>query len=176
MQREIESLSAEIDEINEQLRVLHLREAVLKSRLGRAVDRKCQLIDTKRNQSRQASTRSGLPHTVPVSAVVVEDIKSDRSSAGNSTRGARNTSEVRERPHINFRGKTTRNAPVARDRDGVIISVGDEVKFLTRGVNKSDFGQVRKITNKFVHCLDNCDELTKRYPRNLRITDKYHEC
>ena len=188
MQQEIDELSNIINEITEELRILHLREAVLKRRLNRAVDEKCNLVKLRNHTGADNSTNNAYPEpSAPVNAVIVEEAGRDQYSQDNrrsnsngtildgntvvdrSIKGRNASQRVRNK-------NTLRKDRVVRDRNGIVIGVGDEVKFLTSGINKSNLGEVHKITNKFVHCIDNNDKLTKRYPRNLQIVNKFHEC
>lgn len=193
MQDEIDTLSELIDEINEELRIIHLREAVFKSRLQQAVHRKCMLVEERRVRSQQAAnireSASNTSSSRNTGATTPEpeqhdstnnDISgnngSNRSSSRNNSERISGRNESSSRTTDDFRENRARRSSKLKDRDGVSIEIGDEVRFLTKGVNKSEFGEVHKITKKFVFCVDNNDELTKRYPRNLRIVSKYHEC
>ena len=224
MQDEIDNLTHIIDEITEELRLTHLREAVLKRRLNKAIDEKCTLIEEERSNRTRATNTTRSNHRTP-GTPVFEETRANHSNSGNrniptnsnspnrnpnslnsssssssvdratnsrtsvhtsrrrnqnrpdsSSSGVNQSTENRSTAY-SFRGKgTTRRSTVVRDRDGATIDVGDEVRFLTGGVNLSNFGEVYKITQKFVHCIDNNNESTKRYPRNLRIVNKFHEC
>ena len=179
MQEEIDSLSAAIDEINEELRVLHLREAVLKSRLNQTVDRKYRLVTERRHRSHRTNSHSRSSPTTTTRSTTAVDTDTNRDSSGGIPTATTSTSNRNFRSdatHDSSRKNTAREPHIVRDRDGVVIGIGDEVRFLTKGVNKCELGEVHKITRKFVFCIDNNDELTKRYPRNLRIINKYHEC
>ena len=180
MQQEINSLSLEIDELTELLRDTHLREGVLKARLNRAVEKKYRLIKECRRDrnSRNEHPRTSTP--VAVGAVVVENIKESGSGIGTSIPRSKQSPVENRRTHqtthsdsSSHRGGQTSEVC---DRYGVVINIGDEVLFLTKGTNTSKTGEVHKFTRKYVVCVDSNDVLTKRYPRNLRVTSKFHEC
>ena len=136
-------VSSEIRHITEELRILHLREAVLKDRLARRITTQVDL-----NIQRERISEL-VP--VPVPAVLVESRSSESQRITNTPTG-----------------------PL--DCDGNRIEVGDEVNFLTKGANTSSTGIVNRITDKFIHCTDSHQNRTKRLPKNLKITDKFHEC
>ena len=150
MQAEIDELSTRIEEITEELRLTHLREAVLKARLNKTIERKCNLVELQ-IQARAVEAQANQPvHFVaPVNAVIVEEDISAINRDNNSPRSGISSDENESVParqsvgRKGFRGKrTSQKTPSVRDRDGVQITVGDEVRFLTSGVNRSNFGEV----------------------------------
>jgi len=67
---------------------------------------------------------------------------------------------------------TTEDNPPATDRDGKIITIGDQVTFLTKGKFKSTEGTVTRFSrlNKRVFATDSDGQEIPRAPSNVRIT------
>ena len=66
---------------------------------------------------------------------------------------------------------TTEGKPLATDRDGNIITIGDRVTFLTKGKFKSTEGTITKFSklNERVFATDSNGQEIPRAPRNVRI-------
>ena len=181
MQHEsIDTLSILIDELTESLRTTHLREGVLKARLNEAIEKKYRLLrkqshDRRRQPAGVAPRPQAPPSPIhqqerqpPVQAVVVEE-ESKQNSDDSTTLEA----------HFDNNSSSPRyKRPSNRlDRDGSIIRVGDEVKFLTSGRNTTETGIVERFSRRYVHCIDRNNTRTKRAPRNVRVIEEiYHEC
>ena len=148
VQQQIDDITSEINHITEELRILHLQEAVLKDRLAKRVSRKIVLLE---ESDRNQAADNFVP--IPVPAVVV-DLTPPVSP-----------SPTKHKPDLN---------PL--DCNGSLIEVGDGVTFLTKGINTSNTGVVDRITTKYIYCTDSDGTSTKRISKNLRVTDKFYEC
>ena len=140
---ELHRISSEINNITEELRILHLREAVLKDRLSRRITAQVNLNNQRDRESEIVP--------VPVPAILVQRHPSTSDIIANTSK-----------------------QPL--DCNGNHIEVGDEVHFLSKGTNTSSIGVVNRIGNKFIYCTDSHQNKTKRLSKNLKITDKFHEC
>ncbi len=160
LSQEIESTKTKIDQISDELRLLHLKEGVLRSRLNESVEKQYKL----NNESlrRRASRKKG-EHYVsvdPLQSIITTAVIVDEQESNITNQVDNDTQE----PLKYF------------DRDGTHIEIGDEIIFLTTGRNTSNTGVVDKISSTFVYCTDQDNIKTKRSSKNLRITSKYHEC
>ena len=77
--------------------------------------------------------------------------------------------DIDRRQHVNYRG----DHPVVRDRNGIEILIGDEVRFLTRGVYNSRTGVVYKVscTGARVTARDNNGRSISRAPNNVEVVE-----
>ena len=181
MQQDINEVSSEIDELTELLRDTHIREGVLKARLNRAIERKIHLVEQQRDPGNQGQQQPPFA----VEAVIIEDEVHSLISAthrhspsvGNRTRRTTSgNSNSSPRSNATTICNDENNGSIVRDRDGVVLSIGDEVRFLTKGSNPACSGEISKFTRKYVVCIDSSGTFTRRYSRNLRVIQKFHEC
>ena len=124
----IEQLQRRIDQITDDLQSLHIREGLSKAQLNDAIEKKYRLSaygSLSHSTDRRLHRSDTIDHP-PVEAVVVERSNTHQSS------------DTSNRDRNNNRSIGSNNKQTIRkDRDGVIIEIGDEVEFLTKSKNIS---------------------------------------
>ena len=150
LNKKIDDITAEIEQITNDLTTLHVREAVLRDRLNKKIAGKIRLNNEKYSQ-RQSSVGDIKPDPVP--ATIVSNHRSPSPTK-----------------------KADSDILNKLDREGIKIDIGDEVSILTKGQNTSAIGVVERISNRYIYITDRDGVQTRRIAKNLRIQDKFHEC
>ncbi len=147
IEKSLERTKDKIDQITEELRLLHIKEGVLRARLN-------DTLSTQYKLNQEALRSRGF-------------LNRDRERANNTSASTSTEYEGIEDidPELFIN---------SIDTDGNPLKIGSEVQILTPGKDNSTTGIVTKITTNFVHCTDQNNIPIKRSSINLRIISRNH--